>query len=135
MSVYNIEKSYVETGHLEISASTSRHRHRHRYRRRHCKHFIFPFRIFCFLFLKTRTLFFLYTIMNIKHHWLAELQTISHHQLWIITSYRNCSIQKLNSSSKQKMDVRKYFVSECKYYIFILSVICVLQYLLYRTCT
>ena len=32
------------------------------------------------------------------------------------------------------MNFRKYIESECKYYIFILSVIYVLQYLLYRTC-
>ena len=74
-----------------------------------------------------------YTMMNIKRSWPVELHTTSHHQLWVI-SYRNCTIYKLNISSRQKMNVNKYFVSKCKYYIFILSVLHVLQYLLYRTC-
>ena len=62
-------------------------------------------------------------MVNIKCSWPAELHTTSHHLLWIITKYRNCSVHKLNSSSRQKVNVRKNFVSKCKYYIFILSVI------------
>ena len=65
--------------------------------------------------------------MNIKHHWPIELHTASHHQLWIIASYRHSLIHKLNSSSRHKMNVKKCFVSKCKYYIFVLSVLYLLQ--------